>query len=298
MTLTVVILTLNEAQHIARAVRSIYSVADRVVVVDSGSTDETVSIARSLGAEVLSHPFVTQAKQFNWALTQLPSDTDWVFRLDADEVVSPDLAKSLASLLPQLDPQVAGALVARRMTFLGQPIRFGGLFPVHVLRVFRFGRGHSEDRWMDEHIFVEGEVVKLHGEVTDDNLNTLTWWTDKHNKYASREAVEILNKEFRFIQRKSNVVMNSGVQSSLKRWIKEQIYGRLPGGFRAFIYFIYRFIIRLGFLDGRLGSAFHFLQGFWYRYLVDAKVVEVHKYMRDHDVSVTVAIERVLGIKV
>jgi len=251
-------------------------------------------------------PFVTQAKQFNWALTQLPSDTDWVFRLDADEVVSPALAKSLATLLPQLDSQVAGVLVARRMTFLGQPIRYGGLFPVQVLRVFRFGRGHSEDRWMDEHIFVDGAVVKLHGEVTDDNLNTLTWWTDKHNKYASREAVEILNREFRFIQRKSNESMKGGLQSSFKRWIKEQIYSRLPAGFRAFAYFIYRYIIRFGFLDGKVGTAFHFLQGLWYRYLVDAKVAEVRRYMLDRNVSVTVdrnvsvtvAIERVLGIKV
>ena len=134
MSLTVVILTLNEALHIARAIRSVADVADRVVVIDSGSTDRTVEIAREMGAKVLLHPFVTQAKQFNWALMQLPDDTDWIFRLDADEIVSPDLVVSMAKVLPTLGPETAGASVARRIAFLGRPIRWGGLFPVHIPR--------------------------------------------------------------------------------------------------------------------------------------------------------------------
>jgi len=80
--------------------------------------------------------------------------------------------------------------------------------------------------------------------------------------------------------------------------VKEVVYARLPGGFRAFAYFFYRYVIRLGFLDGQAGTAFHFLQGFWYRYLVDAKAAEVQRYMREEDVDVVVAMERVLGVKV
>jgi len=189
VSLTVVILTRDEQKHISRAIGSVAAVADRIFVIDSGSGDSTVDIARSHGAEVLTNPFITQAQQFNWALSQLPQDTEWVFRLDADEVVSIELAQSLAETLPLLGPEVAGAEVLRRMAFLGRPIRRGGLFPMRVVRVMRYGRGRSEDRWMDEHILVNGTLAQLEGELLDDNLNSLTWWTAKHNAYASREVV-------------------------------------------------------------------------------------------------------------
>jgi hypothetical protein len=151
---------------------------------------------------------------------------------------------------------------------------------------------------MDEHIKVAGATVDFKGELIDDNLNSLTWWTDKHNKYASREALDLLNLEYGFMPHDSVANLRCGNQAALKRWLKEVVYARLPGGFRAFAYFFYRYVLRLGFLDGRAGTAFHFLQGFWYRYLVDAKMAEVRRYMREHDVGVIIAIERVLGIKV
>ena len=151
---------------------------------------------------------------------------------------------------------------------------------------------------MDEHIKVAGPTVHLKGELIDDNLNSLTWWTEKHNRYASREAVDLLNLEYRFMPRDSVARLRGGSQAGFKRWLKEVVYARLPGGFRAFAYFFYRYVLRLGFLDGQAGTAFHFLQGFWYRYLVDAKVAEVRRYMRDSDVDVVTAIDKVLGIRV
>jgi len=297
MSLTVVILTRDEQKHISRAIGSVAAVADRIFVIDSGSGDSTVDIARSHGAEVLTNPFITQAQQFNWALSQLPQDTEWVFRLDADEVVSIELAQSLAETLPLLGPEVAGAEVLRRMAFLGRPIRRGGLFPMRVVRVMRYGRGRSEDRWMDEHILVNGTVAQLEGELLDDNLNSLTWWTAKHNAYASREVVEMLNLEYRFLQRDESAG-SGGRQAGVKRWVKEKIYARLPAGPRALAYFLYRYLLRLGFLDGREGAIFHVLQGFWYRYLVDAKLSEVKLYMRNQKVDVRVAIQQILGIRV
>lgn len=296
MTLTVVILTHDEAQHIARAIQSVQSAADRIFVIDSGSTDATIDIARVLGAEVLVHPFATQAKQFNWALEKLPADTQWVFRLDADEVVSPELASALKQELPKLGREVAGASVYRRMAFLGRPIRWGGVFPVRITRVLRYGRGRSEDRWMDEHILLDGVQVQLDGELLDDNLKPLGWWIDKHNKYASREVVEILNAEQGFLMRDRCVVLND--QARLKRWVKEKIYARLPSGLRAFCYFFYRYVVRFGFLDGTEGTAFHVLQGFWYRYLVDAKLHEVRLHMRTKNTDVVTAIREVLGIDI
>lgn len=295
MTLTVVILTKNEERHIQRALASVASIADRCVVVDSGSTDDTVGRAQAMGAEVLTHSFVNQARQFNWALDELPEGTGWVFRLDADEVVSDALAAEISERLPGLPDDVAGLTMPRRIAFLGRPIRYGGLFPVHILRLFRHGRGRSEDRWMDEHITVDGRVAALQGEMLDDNLNPLGWWIDKHNRYASREVLEVLMAESR-----GGVVAASGMgrQTGTKRWLKERVYARLPGGFRAFAYFSYRYVIRLGFLDGKEGAAFHILQGFWYRYLVDMKLHEVKIYMSRNDVDAITAIKEVLGIDV
>lgn len=293
MQVTVVILTLNEAQHIDRALRSIAPFADRCVVVDSGSTDDTVARAQALGAEVLTHPFVNQARQFNWALDQLPADTDWVFRLDADEVVSNELAQEIAARLPGLPDTVAGLTVPRRIAFLGRAIRYGGVFPVHTLRLFRCGLGRSEDRWMDEHITVAGRVEPLQGELLDDNLNPLAWWIDKHNRYASREVLEILLDEQRGEARTAS---GMGKQAVGKRWVKRNIYMRMPAGLRALLYFVYRYLLRGGFRDGFEGFAFHFLQGCWYRFLVDAKLYEARKHMKNTDKGLSATCSEILDI--
>lgn len=294
--LTVVILTYNEALHIERALASVQSFSDRCFVIDSGSTDNTVQLAKAAGAEVLIHPFVTQSQQFNWALEQLPDDTDWVFRLDADEIVTRELAASIARSLPTFREDIDGIYVSRRMSFLGKRIHWGGVFPIKILRIFRSGRGRCENRWMDEHIVVSGNTINLTGEIIDDNLNSLGWWISKHNAYSSREVVDILNHKYGFMSCASGHSPESNHHASTKRWIKENIYARLPGGSRALAYFVYRYIIRLGFLDGKAGAAFHILQGFWYRYLVDMKLYEVEQYMRKHDADVRTAVSQVLEI--
>lgn len=295
--LTVVILTRDEERHIARCMGSVAAIASRVVVVDSGSTDRTLEIAKSLGAEVMFHAWRNYATQLNWALEQLPKDTNWVMRLDADEVVSPELAAQIADTLPNLGPEIEGVTMGRRMAFMGRPIRHGGVFPVQVLRIFRHGKGRCEDRWMDEHIKVSGPVVDLPGEMLDDNLNSLTWWTEKHNGYASREVVDLLNLEYGFMAQDTVAGLGKG-QAGAKRWLKEVVYSRLPGGLRAFVYFFYRYLLRGGFLDGREGLAFHVLQGFWYRFLVDAKLAEVRSILRETNISPEAALLRATGIDV
>ncbi|MCF6354596.1 MAG: glycosyltransferase family 2 protein [Candidatus Polarisedimenticolaceae bacterium] len=298
MKLVAIILTLNEVQHLPRCLASLEGVVNQVLVADSYSTDGTLNIAEAHGAQVVQNPFVTQAMQFNWALTQLEEDTDWVLRIDADEYLTQELIAEIQERLPGIAAEVDGVYFGRRMTFQGRLIRFGGVFPVQVLRLFRYGRGQCENRWMDEHIKVAGSTVNFKGELIDDNLNSLTWWTEKHNHYASREVVDLLNLEYGFMPHDSVASLRGGSQAGVKRWLKEMVYARLPGGFRAFTYFLYRYVLRLGFLDGKAGTAFHFLQGFWYRYLVDAKLAEVKRYMRTHCCDVTTAIEQVLKIRV
>lgn len=296
--LTVVILTKNEERHISRAMASVASIANRVVVVDSGSTDRTVELARERGAEVLVNPFITQAQQFNWSLEQLLPDTDWVFRLDADEIVSDKLAAEMKECLGGLTSDITGVYISRNMIFLGKKVRWGGVLPVRVLRLFRYGQGRCENRWMDEHILVEGKTVGFKGDIIDANLNSLSSWIEKHNAYASREVVDLLNLEYSFAEHDTVASLRSGKEAGVKRWIKENIYVRLPGGVRALIYFLYRYVFRLGFLDGREGTAFHVLQGFWYRYIVDLKLREVKRYMRRKNVDIAIAIRDVLGIDV
>ncbi len=292
--LTAIILTKNEARHIERAIASVKAVATDILVVDSGSTDDTVARATQAGARVLDHAWTNYATQFNWALDQIKGQAGWVLRLDADEIVTPELLAEIQSGLPD----VAGITVGRSMCFMGQPVRHGGVFPIRVLRLFRNGLGRCETRWMDEHIIVDGALAAFAGQIIDDNRSSLDWWTAKHNTYASREVIDILNQELGFLPQDVLVAKDTGRQAAVKRWIKENLYARLPLGARAGVYFLYRYLLRGGFLDGRQARAFHVLQGFWYRYLVDAKLAEVRRHMSQTGADPVTAIADVLNVNV
>jgi len=297
MKITAVILTYNEELHLSRCIESLKGIVANVVVVDSFSTDKTLDIAVEHGATIIQHQWLNYSSQFNWALSILDPSTDWVLRIDADEILTLSLRLEIKSRMNSLESNIHGVYWGRRIVFLGKAIKYGGVFPIQVLRLFRFGHGKCENRWMDEHIKVNGMTTNFNGEMLDNNLNSLTWWTDKHNKYASREAVDLLNLDYGFIERDLLANISTGQQPAIKRWIKEKVYFRCPTGYRAFVYFFYRYIIRLGFLDGSQGLAFHFLQGFWYRYLVDIKVEEVKRSMNKNKISIQKAIKEVLDIR-
>lgn len=298
MTVSAIILTKNEELHLFRCLTSLEGVVDELLIVDCGSTDSTINIANQFGAKVVSNPWLNYSAQFKHGLGLLSPECKWVLRIDADEFLTEPLKRSIKGFLSSVPSDVKGAFLPRRMAFLGREIHYGGIFPAYMLRLFRFGEGEIENRWMDEHIKVVGKTVVLEGELIDDNLNSLSWWTAKHNSYASREAVDMLNLEFKFMLHDSVASPNDGTQAGLKRWLKEHVYSRMPTGSRAFLYFFYRYIVRFGFLDGKEGAMFHFLQGFWYRYLVDCKVYEVKKFMKAYNKDIKVAIETVLGINV
>lgn len=296
--LTVLILTLNEEQHISRCIQSIKPIARRIVIIDCGSIDRTCELATDLGADIYVNPFTTHAKQFNWGLANANIATRWVMKLDADEYITPELAAKLPSALGTATETVSGFTLNLRRIFMGVWLRHGALYPLRLLRIWRAERGRIDERLMDEHVAVQGRVQHIDADFVDHNLNSLTWWTDKHNRYASLEAIVLLNLEYHFLPSDAFGGPFGGRQAHVKRWLKERIYARLPGGFRASAYFFYRFVIRLGFLDGQAGTTFNLLQAFWYRYLVDAKIVEVKRYMRENNVGVKLAVERVLGITV
>jgi glycosyltransferase involved in cell wall biosynthesis len=298
MKITAIVLTYNEEIHLARCLNSIRSLTDDIYVIDSFSTDGTIEIAREYGAKLLQRAWDNNhSNQVNWALGQLPSDTQWVMRIDADEILSDELISEIKAIKPSILSGVNGISFGRRIKFQGRQLRFGGIGNIFVLRLFRFGFGESESRWMDEHIRIQGHSIRLRNVIIDENLNSITWWISKHNNYASREAIDLLNLKYRIMNvNQAHTCANcSGVVT--KRWLKENIYSRMPGGLRSLCYFLYRYIILLGLIDGRSGATFHVLQAFWYRFLVDVKVFEVEQYVKKNRVDYKVAISKVLGIE-
>lgn len=300
--LAAVILTFNEAIHIERSIASVRAIARDVLVVDSFSTDATVELAKAAGARVLENRFVNHSKQFQWGLDHGAIDATWIMRLDADEIIEPDLAAELRRQLPALPKDVVGVNFDRKHIFMGRWIRHGGRFPLRLLRVWRRGNGRIEDRWMDEHIVTwGGSVVTIKGGFSDANENDLTFFTDKHNKYATREAVDVLSQRYGLFAR-DEAFNAQGVsrQAGVKRWFKEAVYNRLPFWVGPLGYFLYRYLFQLGVLDGRPGLIYHFLQGFWYRFLVGAKVEEFEAKLRGchSNEERRAALARLTGLKI
>lgn len=272
--LTVIILTKNEEKNIEKCIRSLKNLPKRIVLIDSYSNDSTAEIARSLGAEVVEHPFESHAAQFNWALSNLELDTEWIMRLDADEELLPELVGELEDRLPNLPENVTGMILRRRVYFLGRWLKHGGKYPELLLRVFRLGHGRSEMRQMDEHLVVlDGETVTSQYDFLDNNQKSLEWWTAKHNWYSNKEVLDCLGID----EDEAVGGGSSSKQARSKRVIKKHGYYKLPPFFRAHLYFIYRYYFRLGFLDGKEGKIYTFLQAYWYRFLVDAKLYECTK---------------------
>lgn len=272
-TITAIILTYNEAQHIERCINSIKEIVNEIIVVDSFSTDNTLLLAESLGAKVYKNPFINQAVQFNWALKNCNIKSEWILRIDADEFIENKNDISLKKYLYNLNKNVNGILIKRKIIFLGKPLLNGGWYPKYNLRIFKNGYGECENRWMDEHIIInEGVIEKINIDFIDENLNNLKWWITKHNNYSTREAIDY------FINNKENSVNPNffGNEAEKKRWMKEK-YQTIPLFIRPLLNFIYRYFLKLGFLDGKSGLVWHVLQGFWYRFLVDTKIFELQK---------------------
>jgi glycosyltransferase involved in cell wall biosynthesis len=266
---TAVILTLNEEANLPACLDAVRGWCRSVFVVDSGSTDRTVDIARAAGAVVEVHPFDTHARQWRWALETLPIPSSWVLALDADQRVSPELAASIARALGGDGPAgpVSGFYVNRRQIFRGRWIRHGGYYPMPLLKLFRrTAVSLDETERVDHHFTVDGGVGTLDGDLTEDNLNErrIADWVAKHNRYARLQAEE----EIARLAERGRTGRPFGHRDERMRWAKAW-WRRLPLYVRPFLYFGYRYVIRLGFLDGKEGLVFHVMQAFWYRLLVD-----------------------------
>ncbi|MFC3093303.1 glycosyltransferase family 2 protein [Alteromonas sediminis] len=282
--ISVIILTYNEELHIRRCIESLLPITKNIFVIDSFSNDKTVSICNELGAVVYQNPWKNYATQFQWALDNCPIQTEWVMRMDADEYIENDLQNELKSglFISEIREEIQGIYIRRKYFFLGKWIKRGAVYPLNLLRIWRFGKGRIENRWMDEHIVLEdgGMTCQLNGHIVDDNLNNNRWWTEKHNKYADREMIDILDKKYNFFPLDESLLNDQKTnQAKIKRYFKEKIYNKLPIFVRPLLYFLYRYFLRLGFLDGKRGFAFHYMQGYWYRSMVDLRVFEAEQLL-------------------
>lgn len=278
-TIAAIILTKDEEKHIARCIASLSGVCDEVFVIDCFSTDRTKEIAESMGARVYQHPWLNYATQFNWGLHNCPISADWVWRIDADEYLDKGLGQNVKQAIGGCADDVNGIYVRKRIDFLGRPLLHGGWYPSYHLKVWRRGHGECENRWMDEHIrlFDGKSIVVDKGDQVDANLNDLTWWMAKHNGYATREMVDMLMMEYGLDAAAQEVIPKFwGTEEQRKRWLKMR-YVKMPLFVRPFANFFVRYVLKAGFLDGREGLIWHTLQGFAYRFLVDAKLYEQKK---------------------
>lgn len=278
--LSVIILTLNEEANLPACLESLSGLETEIFVVDSGSTDKTPEIARRAGALVVEHPFDNYAAQRNWALENLPLRTEWILNLDADERLTPALSSEISELLARPLTNVDGFMLRKRTIFMGRWIKHGGHYPSHHLRLFRRGRGRCEDRLYDQHFLVDGRIESLKQDYLDVLTSDLNTWTQRHARWAEAEARQMLTQgDASFALRVRSSMRGNPIER--RRWLRDGPYAHAPLFLRAFLYWFYRYFLRLGFLDGREGLIFHFLQGCWFRFLVDAKMYELKRRSKE-----------------
>ena len=275
--LGVIVLSFNSANVIERTLRAALEVSQNVCVVDSGSTDDTAATVVALGGRLVQRPFKHYADQRNWAIDEFGGQFEWQLHLDADEVLDATAIAEIKRVLAA-PAGATGFIFKRRTYFLGRPLRFGGASNFH-LRLFKSGTARCEDRLYDQHFVSEQPGVRLDGLLHDMNVGSLTEWTARHNRWSDLEVAELLRAEQTAGATGVLRARLLGDPRERTRWLKG-LYYRLPGGLRATAYFIYRYVFRLGFVDGREGLYFAFLQALWFRMLVDAKMAEARQAHR------------------
>ena len=268
---TVVVLTHQEELNLGPCLASVAGWVQDIFTVDSGSTDRTNALAVERGARVFEHPFETHATQWAWALEHLPISTPWVLGLDADQRVTPELRASIEQAVRRGPAEINGYYMTRRQIFRGRWIRFGGYYPKYLLKLFRIHSVRtSEADLVDHHFIVDGRTERLHGDLIEDNKreDDIGFWIAKHNRYAGLMAREEVTRSRESVPLTRATLRNPDARTAYLK----SIWKALPLYVRPLLYFFYRYFLRLGFLDGKQGFIFHFMQALWFRLLVDVNV--------------------------
>ena len=271
-----IILTFNEEIHLPRLLESIKGVNAPIYILDSGSIDNTIAIANQYEAEVKVNHFINHPQQWDFALKNFDIETPWTIGLDADQIVTPELYRMLESFDNQKYENINGIYFNRKNYFQGDWIRYGGYYPIYLLKMFRTGIGYSDlNENMDHRFIAPGEtVIWKAGHLIEENLkeNDIDFWFKKHERYSDLIAQEEIERmqNLRIQSIKPNLFGNPDEK---KAWLK-RLWWKLPLGLRPYLYYIYRMVFQLGFLDNKTARHFHYLQGLWFRKLVDRKIKE------------------------
>ena len=284
--ISVIILTFNAALTLPQTLKAAMHVSNDIHLVDSGSTDETLPLAKQCHQEwrddygdetiltITHHEFENYGAQRNWAMGHLSLAHEWVLHLDADESLSPALIQAINRLQSGGFPaDINGYFLPRLVRFMGRDLRHGGLYPTWHMRLFRRQYGHCEKRLYDQHFMVDGKTDRLNFPMIDDVRLGLSEWTARHNRWSDAEVAE-LNLNQGEITDGSRVIAKWGGNVIERKRALRGWYHGAPLLWRALGLFLYRYVLRLGFLDGREGLIYLVLQCFWFRFLVDAKLWE------------------------
>lgn len=269
-----IILTYNEEMHLPRLLDSIKDLHATIYILDSGSTDTTIGIAEKYGAVVKTHPFENHPKQWDFALKNFEVQTPWIIGLDADQIVTPELYLMLKEFETEKYTGINGIYFNRKNYFQGSWIRYGGYYPIYLLKMFRTGIGFSDlNENMDHRFIVSGKtVIWKKGHLLEENLkeNDIHFWFKKHERYSdliAHEEVERM-RNLRSQSLKPNLLGNPDEK---KAWLK-RLWWKLPLGLRPYLYYGTRMFLQFGLLDNKTARHFHYLQGLWFRKLVDKKI--------------------------
>ena len=282
--LTVLVTTRNEEANIERSLASVHGFADQVLVIDSESEDRTVEIARRCADQVVNLPYEHGRIIpwiFQWGLDNLPIRNEWVLILEADQALTPALRTELAALFARPEIREDGFYIRRRQIFRGKPLRFGGYGGKVLLKLFRRGRGTLDPVEQDTRVYVRGAVGRLRAPLEENNRkeDAILFYLQKHLRYAEAFAREELERRRRHLPWKLKPRL-FGTPDERVLWLKTRYY-RMPLYARPVLYFLYRYFLLLGFLDGKAGFLFHFLQAFWFRLVVDVRLEELLKEPED-----------------
>jgi glycosyltransferase involved in cell wall biosynthesis len=277
--ITVIVAARNEARNLPRCLESLKGVGE-VYVVDSQSTDGTVEIAQSYGCHVVQfHYQGGWPKKRQWAMESLPLAYDWVFLVDADEAMTPELADEIQLAIQ--NPDYDGYYVALRMFFLGRELRHSGA-SFYKLSLFRRGKGRFECRLRDqdqsmadmevhEHVVLgssEGKSGKLEHPLLHHNVESLSHYIRKHDEYSNWEARVWLEGEAGSKDLQPSLL---GAQAQRRRWLRKKFFS-MPGS--PVLFFLYKYVFCVGFLDGIPGLIYCGLQGVQF-FHIKAKIYEL-----------------------
>jgi glycosyltransferase involved in cell wall biosynthesis len=268
---SVLVPTLDEEVNLPECLRSV-AWADEVFVIDSFSRDRTVEIARAHGAHVVQHAFESYSRQKNWALDNLPFRNEWVLIVDADERVTPELRCEIETVLG--GSRFDGYYLNRRFIFLGHWIRHAGWYPSWNLRLFRHRLGRYDDRDVHEHVVLNGAADYLSSDLLHQDRRGLEAFVARHNRYSTLEAAARFKAERDAPDRAHLPVSLLASPVQRKRFLRERVWPRVPG--KPLALFVYMYVLRRGFLDGRPGLALCLFHAFQ-ELMVGLKLAELRR---------------------